>query len=105
MKPSRIVVHAVARSVLLVMTAFTLVVAARVLGEPLRSARARLVEPVAAEEVEDGLTADPPSAGSCPRLPPGHPPVGNEALPPGHPPIDSGVRTLPLLSQDGTSTI
>jgi hypothetical protein len=106
MKPSPLVVQAVARTLLLAMTAFTLVVAVRVLGEPHRSAMARSVEPVAEEQLEEGdLPPGHPDVDGCPRLPPGHPPVGRERLPAGHPPVDGGARAFPLFPQDGTSTL
>ena len=106
MKPSPLVVHAVARTVLLAMTAFTLVVAVRILGEPHRSAMARYVEPAAAEQqLESELPPGHPDVGGCLRLPPGHPPVGRERLPAGHPPVDGGARAFPLFPQDGTSTL
>jgi hypothetical protein len=105
MKPSPTVVTAVSRAVLLAMTAFTLVVAVRVLGEPHRSARAQLIEPVAAEEVEGDLPPGHPPIDGCLRLPPGHPPVGGERLPAGHPPVDGRAHAFPVFSQDGTSTL
>jgi hypothetical protein len=83
MRPSAFVVRAIARTVLLAMTAFTLVVAIRVLGE---------------------RPAPPPVEG-CLRLPPGHPPVGVDRLPAGHPALGQGSRAFPLLPQDGTSTL
>jgi hypothetical protein len=105
MKPSPLVVHAVARSLLLAMTAFTLVVAVRVLGEPHRMARARFAEPVAAEELDADLPPGHPPVDRAPCLPPGHPPVGRERLPSGHPPVDGRARAFPLFPQDGTSTL
>jgi hypothetical protein len=105
MKPSPLVVNAVARTVLLAMTAFTLVVAVRVLGESHRSAMSRYVEPVASEQLEGDLPPGHPEVEGCPRLPPGHPPLGHERLPAGHPPVDGGARAFPLFPQDGTSTL
>jgi hypothetical protein len=105
MKPSQFVVNAVARTLLLAMTAFTLVVAVRVLGEPYRTTRARFVEPAAAEVMEGDLPPGHPPLGSCPRLPPGHPPVETGDLPPGHPPVDGSARAFPVFPQDVTSTL
>jgi len=105
MKPSPLVINAVARSLLLAMTAFTLMVAVRVLGEPHRAAGGRFVEPIAAEELEVDLPPGHPPVEGFRRLPPGHPPVGRERLPPGHPPADGGARAFPLFPQDGTSTL
>jgi len=120
MKPSRFVVNAVARTGLLAMTAFTLVAAVRVLGEPHRSSRVRFVELVASGEAPEGARELPPGhppVEGCLQLPPGHPPIDDEALPPGHPPLgpqrlpaghppaDGGARAFPLFPQDGTSTL
>jgi hypothetical protein len=103
MKSSRFFVNAVARAVLLTMTAFTLVVAVRVLSD----------------EEHQGVELPPghPPIDECLRLPPGHPPVdgldlppghsaeGEQGLPPGHPPVDQGARSFRLFPQDGTSSI
>jgi hypothetical protein len=83
MKSSAFVVRVVARTVLLAMTAFTLVVAVRVLGE----------------------RPDPRPVEGCLRLPPGHPPVGDPRLPAGHPPLGGEARAFPVFPQDGTSTL
>jgi hypothetical protein len=100
MNRSRLFAIAVARASLVAMTAFTLVVAVRVLGggapraHPAVRACAQLPPghpPVEAEWLE--------------RLPPGHPPVEVERLPPGHPPVDAFRPTLPVFPQGGTSTI
>jgi hypothetical protein len=117
MKPYPLFVKAVARTVVLAMTAFTLMVAVRVLGEPHRSPPVRFVELVAAEEMDTDLPPGHPPIDGCVRLPPGHPPVEEQPLPPGHPPVgrqrlpaghppvDSGARPFPLFPQDGTSTL
>jgi len=119
MKPSRFLVNTVARVVLLTMTAFTLVVAVRVLGEPPRSSRVRSFQLAASEEEHERVELPPghPPMDGCLRLPPGHPPVdgldlppghpanGEQRLPPGHPPVDRGARSFPLFPQDGTSSI
>lgn len=95
MKPSRFVIDDLARAALLAMTAFTLVVAVRVLGEPPRSSRVRSFQVAASEEEHEGI-----------ELPPGHPPIGDcLRLPPGHPPVERGARSIPLFPQDGTSTL
>jgi hypothetical protein len=105
MKPSPLVVSAVARTVLLGMTAFTLMVAARILGEPPRSPRTPFLEPVAAEEMQGDLPPGHPPVDGCLRLPPGHPPLGTERLPAGHPPVDGRAGAFPIFPQDGTSTL
>ena len=102
MKPSPLVVNAVARTVLLAMTAFTLVVAVRVLGTELPPGH----PPVQACPQMELPPGHPPlDAERHDRLPPGHPPVDVERLPVGHPPIDGLRPTLPIFPQDGTSTI
>jgi len=108
MKLSPLVVRAVARTVLLAMSAFTLMVAVRVLGEPHASSRVRFVELAAFGEAPEGAHGLPPGhppIDGCLQLPPGHPPVDEQELPPGHPPVDGGARALPLFPQDGTSTL
>ena len=99
MKRSKIFLVAVARTSLLAMTAFTLLVAVRVLGtdlprgHPPVEACPRLPPghpPIEAERLEG--------------LPPGHPPVDVERLPVGHPPIDELRPRMPIFPQGGTST-
>ena len=75
MSRTKLFAVAVARTSLIAMTAFTLVVAVRVLGT----------------EVPQGH----PPVESCPPYP----------LPPGHPPIGGTRQVLPVFRQDGTSTI
>jgi hypothetical protein len=105
MKPSRLFVRAVARTVLLAMTAFTLVVALRVLEEPRQSSRLRFAELVTAEEADGDLPPGHPPIDGCLRLPPGHPPIDGQQLPAGHPPVDGRALPFPLFPQDGTSTL
>jgi hypothetical protein len=101
MKRSKIFV-AVARTSLLAMTAFTLVVAVRVLGTDLPPGHPP-VESCPQFQLPPGHP--PIDAERIDRLPPGHPPVEVERLPVGHPPIDGRRPTLPVFPQDGTSTI
>jgi hypothetical protein len=99
MMRSRLFAVAVARTSLVAMAGFTLVVAVRVLG--------------------GDLPPGHPPVEACPRLPPGHPPIEVErleGLPPGHPPVDverlpvghppiAELRPrMPIFPQDGTST-
>jgi hypothetical protein len=93
-------------------------VAVRVLGSPARAPRVVLVH---LADADDGqavfLPPGHPPIDACPqaapgfpgdvddRLPPGHPPVGIDRLPVGHPPVDGPSRFVPILPQDGTSTI
>ena len=102
MKRSKLFFVALARSSLLAMTAFTLVVAVRVLGTELPPGH----PPVqACPQLELPPGHPPLDAERHDRLPPGHPPVDVERLPVGHPPIDGLRPTLPVFPQDGTSTI
>jgi hypothetical protein len=92
----------VARSSLVAMTAFTLAVAVQVLGGDLPPGH----PPVEAQECVPLPPGHPPVEGAwMTDLPPGHPPVRVERLPPGHPPIDEARPIVPVLGQDGTSTI
>jgi hypothetical protein len=102
MKRSKIFLVAVARTSLLAMTAFTLVVAVRVLGTDLPPGHPP-VESCPQFQLPPGHP--PVDAERIDRLPPGHPPVEVERLPVGHPPIDGLRPTLPVFPQDGTSTI
>ncbi len=102
MKRSKIFLVAVARTSLLAMTAFTLVVAVRVLGTDLPPGHPP-VESCPQFQLPPGHP--PIEAERIDRLPPGHPPVEVERLPVGHPPIDGLRPTLPVFAQDGTSTI
>ncbi len=102
MKRSKLFFVAVARSSLLAMTAFTLVVAVRVLGTDLPPGH----PPVEACPLLQLPPGHPPiEVERLDRLPPGHPPVESERLPVGHPPVDELRPTLPIFPQDGTSTI
>ena len=102
MKRSKLFFVAVARSSLLAMTAFTLVVAVRVLGPDLPPGH----PPVEACPLLQLPPGHPPiEVERLDRLPPGHPPVESERLPVGHPPVDELRPTLPIFPQDGTSTI
>ncbi len=92
---------AVLRASLIAMTAFTLVVAVRVLGGELLPGH----PPAAVEECPQLPPGHPVlDEDLLPGLPPGHPPVRILRLPPGHPPIDDAPPPMPVLSQDGTST-
>jgi hypothetical protein len=94
---------AVMRVSLVVLTAFTLAVALRVVGGD-RSPRHPAV--AVEEECSRLPPGHPPVDGEMlPGLPPGHPPVRVQRLPPGHPPVDEARPAMPLLPQDGTSTI
>jgi hypothetical protein len=114
---------ALARTTVLVMAAFTLVVAVRVLGEtnrPVPSGRFLLVQ--SADSGAGALPPGHPPVEGCVPLPPGHPridarrlPAGHppipmdeeeahDALPPGHPPVDGPIRMQVTFPQDGTST-
>ena len=103
MSRSKLFVVAVARTSLIAMTAFTLVVAVRVLGTELPQGHPP-VESCPQLQLPPG---HPPlqSEQLDRRLPPGHPPVEVDRLPVGHPPIDGLRPVLPVFPQDGTSTI
>ena len=124
MDRSKLSLLALARTAVLVMAAFTLVVAVRVLGEtnrPVPAGRVLLVQ--SADPGAGALPPGHPPVEGCMPLPPGHPriearrlPAGHppipadedddvDALPPGHPPVDGPVRMLVTFPQDGTSTI
>jgi hypothetical protein len=123
MDRSKLSLLALARTAVLVMAAFTLVVAVRVLGEtnrPVPSGRVLLVQ--SADPGARALPPGHPPVEGCVPLPPGHPriearrlPAGHppipadedddDALPPGHPPVDGPIRMLVTFPQDGTSTI
>jgi hypothetical protein len=126
MDRSKLFLLALARTAVLVMAAFTLVVAVRVLGEtnrPVPSGRYLLAR--SADLVADGLPPGHPPIDGCVPLPPGHPridarrlPAGHPPipaddeeddddgrLPPGHPPVDGPIRMQVTFPQDGTSTI
>jgi hypothetical protein len=125
MDRSKIFLLALARTAVLVMAAFTLVVAVRVLGETNRPVPTGKVLVVRASDLAPGVLppGHPPVEGCVPlppghpriearRLPAGHPPIPadeeddeGEGLPPGHPPVDGPVRMLVTFPQDGTSTI
>lgn len=115
---------ALARTAVLVMAAFTLVVAVQVLGEtnrPVPSGRFLLVR--SADLAAGALPPGHPPVEGCVPLPPGHPriearrlPAGHppipadeeeedDGLPPGHPPVDGPIRMQVTFPQDGTSTI
>jgi hypothetical protein len=99
MNRSRLVAVAVARTSLIAMTAFTLVVAVRVVGGDLPPGH----PPVnACPQLPPGHP--PIEAERLDGLPPGHPPVDVERLPVGHPPIDDLRPTFPVFPQGGTST-
>ncbi len=99
MNRNALVTAAVARAMLVAMTAFTLVVAVRVLGEGPPQGH----PPVqACPELPPG---HPPLDAEVLELPPGHPPIHVERLPVGHPPVDQPVQVVPVFPQDGTSTI
>lgn len=123
MDRSKLLLLALARTAVLVMAAFTLIVAVRVLGEtnrPVPSGRVLLVQ---SADLGAGVLppGHPPVEGCVPlppghpriearRLPAGHPPIpededDDDALPPGHPPVDGPIRMLVTFPQDGTSTI
>jgi hypothetical protein len=115
---------ALARPVLLAMTAFTVAMAVRAVGETRTRPRE---DPIA--RVAHGDPGETGAPGACEddagdgqemlHLPPGHPPLdAMHALPPGHPPIappiprghpvptvDGPGRAMPVFPQDGTSTI
>ncbi|HET8733528.1 MAG TPA: hypothetical protein VFM45_07150 [Anaeromyxobacteraceae bacterium] len=103
MNRTPLLVLAVARTILVAMTAFTLVIAVRVLGGDLPAGH----PPVAQGEECPVLPPGHPPVDDelLPGLPPGHPPVRVQRLPPGHPPVDDARPVLPLLEQGGTSTI
>ena len=102
MMRSKIFLVAVARTSLLAMTAFTLVIAVRVLGTDLPRGHPP-AESCPQLQLPPGHP--PIEAERLDRLPPGHPPVEVDRLPVGHPPIDGRRPTLPVFPQDGTSTI
>lgn len=95
-------VVAVARTSLIAMTAFTLVVAVRVLGTELPQGHPP-VESCPQRQLPPGHP--PIQAEQLDRLPPGHPPVEVDRLPAGHPPVGGLRQVLPVFRQDGTSTI
>jgi len=99
MMRSRLFAVAVARTSLVAMAGFTLVVAVRVLGGDLPPGH----PPV---EVRPQLPPGHPpiEAERLEGLPPGHPPVDVERLPVGHPPIDELRPRMPIFPQGGTST-
>ena len=99
MMRSRLFAVAVARTSLVAMAGFTLVVAARVLGSDLPPGH----PPVeACPRLPPGHP--PIEADRLEGLPPGHPPVDVERLPVGHPPIDELRPRMPIFPQGGTST-
>ncbi len=103
MNKSPLLSLAVARTLLVAMTAFTLAVAVRVLGSEILPGHPPLPRE---EECQVLPPGHPPlDAEFLPGLPPGHPPVRVERLPPGHPPIDEARPSLPILEQGGSSTI
>jgi hypothetical protein len=102
MKQSKLFFVAVARTALVAMTAFTLVIAVRVLGTDLPQGHPP-VESCPQLQLPPGHP--PIEAERLDRLPPGHPPVDVERLPVGHPPLEELRPTLPVFPQDGTSTI
>ena len=103
MMRSKIFFLAVARTSFVLMTAFTLVVAARVLGGELPPGH----PPVEACPPQFQLPPGHPPIETerLGQLPPGHPPVDVDRLPVGHPPIDDARPTMPIFPQGGTSTI
>jgi len=99
MMRSRLFAVAVARTSLVAMAGFTLVVAVRVLGGDLPPGH----PPV--EVCPQLPPGHPPiEADRLEGLPPGHPPVDVERLPVGHPPIDELRPRMPIFPQGGTST-
>jgi len=102
MKRSKLFVVAVARTSLVAMTAFTLVIAVRVLGTELPKGHPP-VESCPQLQLPPGHP--PIEVERLDRLPPGHPPVEVERLPVGHPPLEELRPVLPVFPQDGTSTI
>lgn len=103
MQRSKLFVLAVVRTSFVLMTAFTLVVAVRVLGGELPPGH----PPVGACPPQLSLPPGHPPVEMerLGRLPPGHPPVDVEKLPAGHPPIDGARPIMPIFPQGGTSTI
>jgi hypothetical protein len=102
MTRTKLFVVAVARTSLIAMTVFTLVVAVRVLGTDLPQGHPP-VESCPQLQLPPGHP--PLQTGRLDRLPPGHPPVEIDQLPVGHPPIDGLRPVMPVFRQDGTSTI
>jgi hypothetical protein len=102
MSRTKLFAVAVARTSLIAMTAFTLVVAVRVLGTELPQGHPP-VESCPQFQLPPGHP--PLQAEQLDRLPPGHPPVDVDRLPVGHPPIGGTRQVLPVFRQDGTSTI
>jgi hypothetical protein len=101
MSNPKLFVVAALRASLIAMTAFTLVVAVRVLGGDLPPGH----PPVATDECPRLPPGHPPvDEELLPGLPPGHPPVRVQRLPPGHPPIDDARPVMPVFPQDGTTT-
>ncbi len=126
MDRSKLSLLALARTAVLVMAAFTLVVAVRVLGETNRPVPSGRILVVQAADLPAGALppGHPPVEGrmqlppghpriEARRLPAGHPPIpvdeddddDDDALPPGHPTVDGPVRMMVTFPQDGTSTI
>jgi hypothetical protein len=103
MMRSKLFFLAVVRTSFVLMTAFTLVMAARVLGGELPPGH----PPVEACPPQYQLPPGHPpiEAERLGRLPPGHPPVDVNRLPAGHPPIDDARPAMPIFPQGGTSTI